>query len=65
MNKHTPLTKLTKKESKHNRKKDKNSKKIFKILRNPRLPYYLQKKNKYHYIIEQQHYKDNFLPRHG
>jgi hypothetical protein len=42
--KHTPHTKLTKKESKHNRKKDKNSRKIFKILRNPKLPYYLHKR---------------------
>jgi hypothetical protein len=22
-------------------------------------------KNKYHYIIKQNHYKENFLPRHG
>jgi protease II len=66
MDKHTPLTKLTKKESKHN---PTGKKTIFKEnIQNTKkskaslLP---AQKNKYHYIIEQNHYRENFLPRHG
>jgi hypothetical protein len=66
MDKHTPLTKLTKNESKHNptgkKTKFKENIQDTKKSKAPLLP---AQKNKYHYIIEQNHYKENFLPRHG
>jgi hypothetical protein len=66
MNKHTPLTKLTKNEKKHNltgkRTKFKENIQNTKKSKASLLP---TQKNKYHYIIEQHHYKENFLPRHG
>jgi len=66
MDKHTPLTKLTKNENKHNptgkKTKFKENIQDTKKSKAPLLP---AQKNKYHYIIEQNHYKENFLPRHG
>ena len=66
MNKHTPHTKLTKKESKHNRKKKRQKfKENIQNTKKSKASLLPTQKNKYHYIIEQNHYKENFLPRHG
>jgi len=69
LDKHTPLTKLTKNEKKHNptgkrtkfKENIQDNNQNTKESKAPLLP---AQKNKYHYIIEQHYYKENFLPRH-